>query len=487
MRHKQAGQERGNTPLVATLTQSYLFFTLMIVGSLLFAGVCANQLLRLVNDNIVSLHYDASELIRPDYQNMDIRDIKRLGGWVEILQDNQVVDVLGTKGDDKVTYTDAELGRDDHYRFTESAFLNFADDTYYYSTVRFIASDMNTYLCVIKIPLKNLKKGLLGYLSSPNLQTRLNRFVYLNLFFTVVLFCLYFAGSVMLYSRFTARRITRPLRSIRQGIARITAGDLTTRMDFEAETEFAEIRDALNHMAGRLQKAENEKRELEENRKRLIMGISHDLKTPITTVVGYASALTDGVVTDPEKRQRHLQYIRDKALTMSKLIDDLFRYSTMDSAQYVLHRKDGDFAEFLRTLLAESYLDIETRGMELDLDIPEETVPYSFDAAEMGRAIANIVSNCVKYNPAGTLLGVSLKRGSDGTLVLMIRDNGVGIAEAVRPAVFNEFVRGDAARPSDGGSGLGLSIARRVIEMHGGSVSLESAPGKGTTFLLFLP
>ena len=483
-------QPRRNTPLATTLTHNYLVFSLMIVGSMVLSALCAQAVLHLVTESLVQIRIDASELIRPDYRNMDIRDVRRLGGWVEILRDKQVVDVLGTKGDDKTTYTDEELQRDFRI-FAQPVSANFSDDTYYYSTALFTADNGIQYLCVVKVPLKNLQSalqsGLRGYLSNPNQQIRLNRLLELDLALIVLLFCLFFASCVLIYGQFTARKITRPLRTIRQGIARITAGDLTTRMDFDAEQEFADIRDALNYMAGRLQQSENEKQELEENRKRMIMGISHDLKTPITTVYGYASALNDGVVTDPTQRQRHLQYIRDKALMMSKLIDDLFRFSTMESAQYTVHRKEGDFAEFLRALIAESYLDIENRGMELDLDIPEDPVLYSFDAAEMGRALRNIIGNSIKYNPQGTQLGVSLKRGSDGTLVLAIRDNGVGISEAIRGTVFEEFVRGNAARPSDGGSGLGLSIARRVIELHGGSISLESAPGKGSTFLIFLP
>jgi signal transduction histidine kinase len=257
-------------------------------------------------------------------------------------------------------------------------------------------------------------------------------------------------------------------------------------MDFQAEKEFADIRDALNYMAGRLQTAEAEKSEMEDNRKKLIMGISHDLKTPITTVYGYAKALSDGIVTDPDKQKRHLIYIRDKAQTMAKLIDDLFKYSSIEGSEYALHLKEEDFAEFLRVLIAENYLEIENKGFNLELDIPEHATNCSFDRAEMHRALSNIIGNSIKYNPSGTTLFISLSE-QEGKLILLIGDDGIGISGEIRGVVFNEFVRGDVARTSDGGSGLGLAIAKRIIEMHGGSIALDDSQSKGLKFIIVVP
>jgi signal transduction histidine kinase len=201
---------------------------------------------------------------------------------------------------------------------------------------------------------------------------------------------------------------------------------------------------------------------------------------------GYAKALNSGMVEDEAKRKKYLQYICDKAESMTKLIDDLFEYAKLDSGKYRLIREKYDFAEFIRELIAANFIEISNKGFQLKLDIPESSVTYEFDRNKMQRAVLNILSNCLKYNPAGTTIGISVRKEDDG-IVLIINDNGIGISQELKNKIFKEFVRGNAARQSDGGSGLGLTITKCIIEMHGGRIEITGGTGEGSTFLIYLP
>ncbi len=474
-----------NTSLTATITRYYMSFFLLVPLLVMISSSMAQAISVAFMGSAEGMDLVAAAIVRSDYQNIDSIAVQRAGGWVEILRDNKVVYVLGNKQDQKQEYTDEEL-RTLTSRYGKRLVTSFADEEFYYSTAMFVGDDKNEYMCVVKIPVGNLESNLSSVFNVINPEMRAIRTMILSVLLMVFIFCVLFLFSIKAYGRITALKITGPLEAIRDGLASVTAGNLNTRMDFEAEREFAQIRDAFNYMTGRLQSTEHDKHEMEENRKRMIMGISHDLKTPITTIYGYAKALSDGMVEDPEKQQKHLLYIRDKAMAMSRMIDDLFQYSSMEGSEYKLNRKQEDFAEFLRELVAENYIEVENRGFALECDIPEEAVTACFDRDELWRALSNIIANVLKYNPAGTTLIVTLST-EPGLLRLHIGDNGVGIADHLKPAIFEEFVRGDAARPSDGGSGLGLAIARRIIGMHGGAISLSSEQGKGSMFVITLP
>lgn len=468
-----------------TITRYYVGFFMFIIVSMFLSAALVRGFATLLGGGFFDTRLEASTVVRRDYTRINADDILRAGGWVEILKDGNVVYVIGTKGDDVNQYDTQSWGLSSGDNLMQLS-ANFLDNTYFYSTSLFSGRDGGSYLCLVKIPRANVERQLNWYFSVLNPRMSAGRVVGAILLGVVGSFLALFMLCVFFYSRLTTKKIAAPLDQIADGLARVTQGDLAVRLDFEAEREFAQIRDAFNTLAERLQSAEREKAAMEEEKKRLLMGISHDLKTPVTTVYGYAKALSDGMVTDPERQQRHLHYIRDKAQTMTKLIDDLFQYSALEGTGFQLHCADGDFAEFVRELIAENYLEIENHGVALEADIPEANVPLCFDGAQMGRALTNILGNALKYNPAGTALTVQLTDEGDA-VTLVIADDGVGIAPAIRETLFDDFVRGDAERPSDGGSGLGLAIARRIVRMHGGDIALQPAASHGSCFVLRLP
>lgn len=229
---------------------------------------------------------------------------------------------------------------------------------------------------------------------------------------------------------------------------------------------------------------EEKAQQLVYDRKRnlLLSDIAHDIKTPITTLCGYSRALSEGMI-EGEKAKEYLEAIYAKSMRMNELITLLFEYVKMDSSGYELHREEGDLGELLRECTAAQYTDCEEKNITLDIDIPDEPVMYQMDKVQMSRAIANLLTNAVRYGKEGGRMLVSLE---DYTIT--VADDGVEIEREFAEHIFEPFSRADKARSTSGGSGLGLSIAYKIVQMHGGVLRLNCDYGKGYTkaFLICL-
>lgn len=232
-----------------------------------------------------------------------------------------------------------------------------------------------------------------------------------------------------------------------------------------------------------MEQEKEQQRAFDRKRNLLLSDIAHDIKTPITTICGYSRALSDGVV-DREREQEYLDAIYAKSMRMSELITLLFEYVKLDSEGYVLHREKLDFAELVRESAAMVYPDYEEKKISVEIDVPEEAVFCEADRLQMGRAVMNLLTNAARYGKPG---GKVLIRLRERTLV--VADDGLVIEPEFAEHIFEPFTRADKARTTHGGSGLGLSISAKVVEMHGGKLELDCAFGKGYTkaFVLRLP
>ncbi len=227
-----------------------------------------------------------------------------------------------------------------------------------------------------------------------------------------------------------------------------------------------------------LQQEKEQKKAYDKARNLMLSDITHDIKTPITTICGYVKTLTDGVIPlSEEKRQEYLQAIYAKSMRMSELVTMLFEYIKMDSEGFTLHKEKTDVCELLREVIAMMYTDFEEKGMELEIEIPDKLDSIELDKSQMTRVITNILNNALKYNDAGTKVGVTL----DEEYRICIADTGRNIEPELAEHIFEPFSRGDKARSTRGGSGLGLSIARKIVEMHGGKIWLRTSPKNGYT------
>lgn len=224
-----------------------------------------------------------------------------------------------------------------------------------------------------------------------------------------------------------------------------------------------------------LAQEESQKLARDQRRNLMLSDIAHDIKTPITTICGYSKALSEGVVGEKD-RQSYLDAIYAKAMRMDELITLLFEYVKLESEGFTLHREPGDLAELTREMAALLYADFEDREMELVLEIPEEKVPFEMDRLQLGRAVTNLLTNAVRYGKAGGRVLVRLQEYE-----LTVADEGEPVDPEFAAHIFEPFARGDKARSSKGGSGLGLGIAQRIVEMHGGKLVLNQNFGEGYT------
>lgn len=221
----------------------------------------------------------------------------------------------------------------------------------------------------------------------------------------------------------------------------------------------------------------------DQRRNLMLSDIAHDIKTPITTICGYSKALSEGVVKEKD-RQPYLDAIYAKAMRMDELLTILFEYVKLESEGFTLHKEPGDLAELTREMTALLYADYEDRKMELVLEIPEEQVPFEMDRLQMGRAVTNLLTNALRYGKEGGRVLVRLQEYE-----LTVADEGEPVDPALAAHIFEPFTRGDKARSSKGGSGLGLGISKKIVEMHGGKLFLNQNFGEGYTkaFQIKLP
>jgi signal transduction histidine kinase len=255
----------------------------------------------------------------------------------------------------------------------------------------------------------------------------------------------------------------------------------------KSSLRYKELNENLTRVAIELERKNEEKTILEESKKRMLADLSHDLKTPMTTIQGYSKALYEGIIEDEEQKKKYMKYIYDKSIRVTTLIDELFMFSKLDSPDFPIQKAESDLCEFVRGVIVEYYEIFLEKEMELEIDIPNTKILYPFDQKLLYRAISNILENTIKYNPTKTLVYIRLRK-TFNSIKLELGDNGVGIKEEIAETLFDPFGRGDKSRMNDGGSGLGLAITKKILERHGGKLTLDTRPERGkTNFIMELP
>lgn len=225
---------------------------------------------------------------------------------------------------------------------------------------------------------------------------------------------------------------------------------------------------------------EKEQERLDEERRRYLMisNIVHDLKTPMTTVYGYAKALNDGVVPD-DKKEEYNEAIMAKTERMNEVVAMLLDYVKLDSEGFQIKKERIDICELVRACCAFSYTDIESAGDEIDIDIPERAIYVEADGKQFSRVITNLITNAIRHNPEGVKIKVSVRSESESTaedVRIFVADSGDEISEELRNHIFEPFFTGDESRASDSGTGLGLPLSSRICDMHGFKLKLVQMP-----------
>ena len=306
-----------------------------------------------------------------------------------------------------------------------------------------------------------------------------------DLFFTALVILIFTSVSIGLW---IYRSVATPLVKLRKATQNIKEGNLDFVLEVDGTDEFAELCRDFEEMRRRLKESAEEKVLLDKENKELISNISHDLKTPITSVKGYVEGIMDGVADTPEKMDRYVRTIYNKTNEMDHLINELTFYSKIDTNRipYTFSKLNVD--DYFSDCAEEVGLELETRGIQLYYaNYVEKDVLVIADGEQIRRVIHNIISNAIKYmdKPKG-VIQIRVKDVGD-FIQVEIEDNGKGIASKDLTYIFDRFYRTDVSRNSSkGGSGIGLSIVRKILEDHGGKVWATSREGIGTIMYFVL-
>ncbi|MCI8465786.1 MAG: HAMP domain-containing histidine kinase [Lachnospiraceae bacterium] len=292
----------------------------------------------------------------------------------------------------------------------------------------------------------------------------------------------------MLLSLWIYRTILRPIGELKKATNEIKEGNLDYELNIGERDEIGQLCMDFEEMRQRLKDNAEEKLQYEQENKELIRNISHDLKTPITAIKGYVEGIMDGVASSPEKIDKYVRTIYNKANDMDKLIDELTFYSKIDTNKIPYAFAKIDINAYFEDCIEELGLELEAKNIDLGFfDYTEEPATVIADAEQLKRVINNIVSNSVKYlDKKRGIINIRLRDEGD-FVQIEIEDNGRGIAARDLPNIFERFYRTDASRNSSkGGSGIGLSIVRKIVEDHGGRIWATSKEGIGTVMHIVL-
>jgi signal transduction histidine kinase len=416
----------------------------------------------------------AEAIMKDDISRIETSEIVRNRGNVDIVtSDLKVVHLAGAKGIPQGSFTMSEW----------TAFLTAADSIEQNVNYSIAYNEPGGFWVIVSFP---VAVSVRLYIAT-NISDAKDLWVAVKVLLGTVLgyLCL-IAAFAALYSKITSKNFIHPIHELRMAAKSIENGSYEVKTDTMQVTELEEVRRGLVHLGNELSKQENMRIEAEDNKKSLIRDISHDLKNPLTSIRGYSElCLRQGDLSNGEK-QSYIQIICNNAVRANELIEGLFQYSKLESPDFCIYPVRIEMCEFLREKLVAFAPHFEAMGIQYAAEISEDEIYCMIDAPLMSRAIDNLLENTCKYNRSGAKLTVILEAEEDGIL-LTIMDDGIGMDSDTAEHCFDPFFRADRARNSKtGGSGLGLSIVKKIVDAHYGDIKLITEVNKGCKFVIRL-
>lgn len=412
-----------------------------------------------------SLSHGVEELENSDFKEHINERIKGIGG-----------DLVITKGD-SVYYSTKEFNNIDIIKL-----LDCAKDKLPFSRV-----DLNDGSYMVQVFSIKFKDGINGnvILTAPVEKEANNFLIYLG--FLALLFVISFIITNVIMALVISQRILNPVSNLKTAASLISSGNLENEIIEEGDNELMELCRDLEVMRLRLKESVNTKIKYDDDRKMLISSISHDLKTPITSIKGYVEGIMDGIADSPEKIQSYLKTIYSKAGQVDSMIDDLLLYSKLDLNQIPFNYEKTDIESFFMDAAREYELQLEKYNIKISFESKiSKPQTVLIDRDKMKRVIINIIENSLKYMNKDNGEIKLILRETGLSVIAEIRDNGAGIPKDKIDKIFDRFFRIDSARSEKKGSGLGLAIAKGIVEGHKGKIWAVSHESDGLSILISL-
>jgi signal transduction histidine kinase len=302
---------------------------------------------------------------------------------------------------------------------------------------------------------------------------------------------LFALGLSVVVSALMARRFTTPLRRLTEASRGLAEGDLTQRVPptevRAGSSELAELAVQFNAMADRLQESVEIIRRDRDRSRDFLADVSHELRTPLAALRTFNELLTEGAADDPDARSEFLESSGQQIERLDWLAQNLLELSKLDSGLVLLDLRPDDLRAAVESAVEQNRAAAERRGVIVSLHLPDAPIRIRHDPPRVGQVVANLVANAIKFTGRGGSVSVDVAATPEGAWI-EVTDTGVGIDPAELPHIFERFYRGSRANEARGsGSGLGLAIVRSIVDMHGGTVEVESRVGQGTRFVVTLP
>lgn len=274
-----------------------------------------------------------------------------------------------------------------------------------------------------------------------------------------------------------SRRILSPVRALTNAAHQLGRGDLSQRVDIKDKSEIGELAVTFNSMAGNLERDQQLRREM-------VADVAHELRSPLTNIRGYLEAIRDRIMSPDEKT---VGSIYDETMLLARLIDDLQELTLAEAGELKLYRENEDVPELVRQAVSAEQAKAIEKGLIINVDLPAGMPSVNVDFLRIKQVLLNLLENAIAHTPPGSSVTVAAKEAA-GMVEISVTDTGEGIPAAELQKIFERFHRVDKSRSrATGGSGLGLTIARSFVEAHGGTISVQSAPGEGSAFTFTLP
>lgn len=283
------------------------------------------------------------------------------------------------------------------------------------------------------------------------------------------------------------RKMARDVETIARAVKQISEGDLSTRLELEGEGELTDIAENLNRMEEDIQELIDKERTSEQSKTDLITNVAHDLRTPLTSILGYLELLRKNQKLSPEMQQKYLDIAYNKSVRLQKLIEELFGFTKLSYGKINMNVAKVDIVELLAQLLEESYPNFQKNGLSYDFVSNRKSQIIEADGDLLARLFDNLIGNAIKYGKEGKRVRVNLRADRE-IVTIKIVNYGYVIPANELPLIFDRFYRTDHSRTNasgPGGTGLGLAIVKNITDMHHGTVSVSSDLS-GTVFTVRL-
>ena len=355
------------------------------------------------------------------------------------------------------------------------------------SNIRMIFISFGAFILVARMvmilygTLSPNREAIAQLLGSFNQEMLMSRWILVFGIFTILVTVI----NGFLTHRMTSR-IVKPLEPLSEGVRQIQADNLAYRIDYQNNDEFRPVCNAFNDMAAKLESSTAQQKKEEVNRRELIAGISHDLRTPLTSIKGCIEGIETGVASTPEMRDKYLAIIKNKTAVMEHIIEQLFLFSKLDMDEFPLNLRRVDITHAISDMVEDSLPEYTSRGLEIKFAEMPKDIYLSADVIMLRNVIINILENSVKYKTKEHGQVEISAAIEDNYFALRLSDNGPGVQADMLPKLFDVFYRTDPSR-SKLGSGLGLAISGKIIERMNGVIYAEQSAFGGLTIVIKLP